>query len=365
MSGYHSVIKYEHADHTCFTESRFGMFIHWGAYSLAARHEWVKSSERITDEGYAKYPAYFDPDLYDPRAWARAAREAGIRYFVITTKHHEGFCLWDTAQTDYKVMNSPYGKDVLTPMVEAFRAEDLRIGLYHSLIDWHHPDFTVDRYYPQRDDAAARAKNANRDMKKYAAYLREQVRELCTGFGKIDIFWFAFSYPGEDGKCHTDWESEKLVAVVKELQPQALINRRMDIWEAGDFETPEQVQIDRRLTDRSGKPLVWEACQTFSGSWGYHRDEATWKSVDQLLRMLVDGVSKDGNLLLNVGPTGRDEFDDRAMDRLAGMGRWMKYHGRSISVAARLPTGYPPRWTAGIRSIRRRTVCISTRSPGP
>ena len=124
------------------------MFIHWGLYALPARHEWVKNRERIPDEEYIKYFQRFNPDLYDPVAWARAAKNAGMKYFVITTKHHEGFCLWDTQQTDYKVTNTPYGKDLIGPMVEAFRAEGLRVGFYYSLIDWHHPEFPVDRVHP-------------------------------------------------------------------------------------------------------------------------------------------------------------------------------------------------------------------------
>ena len=144
-------------DASWFVEGRLGMFIHWGLYALPARHEWVKNRERLTDADYDPYFRHFDPDLYDPRAWARAAREAGMTYFVVTTKHHEGFCLWDSAHTDYKVTNTPYGRDLLGPMVEAFRAEGLRVGFYHSLIDWHHPEFPIDRVHPQRDDAAARA----------------------------------------------------------------------------------------------------------------------------------------------------------------------------------------------------------------
>ncbi|HEY0072914.1 MAG TPA: alpha-L-fucosidase, partial [Abditibacteriaceae bacterium] len=138
-------------DTAWFVHDRFGMFIHWGLYALPARHEWVKNYERITDEDYQKYFHFFDPDLYDPQAWARAAREAGMKYFVITAKHHEGFCLWDSQFTDYKVTNTPYGKDLLTPLVEAMRSEGLRVGFYYSLIDWHHPDFTIDGVHPMRD----------------------------------------------------------------------------------------------------------------------------------------------------------------------------------------------------------------------
>ena len=328
-------------DASWFVEGRLGMFIHWGLYALPARHEWVKNRERLTDADYDPYFRHFDPDLYDPRAWARAAREAGMRYFVITTKHHEGFCLWDSAVTDYKVTNTPYGRDLLGPMVEAFRAEGLRVGFYHSLIDWHHPDFPIDRVHPQRDDAEARAAAAGRDMAGYRQYLHAQVRELLTQFGQIDYLFFDFSYPGDDGKGHADWDSEGLVRLVRELQPQVLINDRLDLMDTDwgwDVKTPEQFMV-RDWVRVNGQRVLWETCQTFSGSWGYHRDESTWKSVGQLLRMLIDTVSKGGNLLLNVGPTARGEFDGRALERLRGMGEWMARHGRAIYGCTQAPAG--------------------------
>jgi len=159
-----------------FIQSRFGMFIHWGLYALAARHEWVKHNEKITNEQYEKYFKHFNPDLYDPKVWARAAKNAGMKYFVITSKHHEGFCLWDSKLTDYKATKTPYGKDLLKPMVEAFRNEGLRVGFYYSLIDWHHSEFPIDKVHPQRDDKAAREREKNRDMKKYAEYMHAQIR---------------------------------------------------------------------------------------------------------------------------------------------------------------------------------------------
>ncbi len=307
-----------------FVHDRFGMFIHWGLYALAARHEWVKNYERIPDEVYQKYFRHFDPDLYDPTIWAKAAKDAGMKYFVITTKHHEGFCLWDSKLTDYKATNTPAGRDLLKPMVEAFRAEGLKVGFYHSLIDWHHPEFPVDRLHPQRDDEEFKKANAGRDMRKYAEYLHGQTRELLTQFGKIDLLWFDFSY-ADKGK--DDWQAEKLLAMVRELMPDVMVNNRTEIYQ--DFTTPEQFQ-PREWVHINGKPVIWEACQTFSGSWGYHRDEESWKSVDQLVKMLIDSVSKGGNLLLNVGPTARGEFDERALERLRGIGEWMKRHNRSI-----------------------------------
>ena len=143
-----------------FVHDRFGLFIHWGIYAMAARHEWVKQREQITDEGYQPYFDHFNPDLYDPDEWAAAAKDAGMKYAVITSKHHDGFCLWDSQFTDYKAPNTPAGRDLLRPWVEAFRDAGLKIGFYHSLIDWHHPEFTVDGIHPQANDLAFRAANA-------------------------------------------------------------------------------------------------------------------------------------------------------------------------------------------------------------
>lgn len=314
-----------------FRHDRFGMFIHWGLYALPARHEWIRNRERISNEDYEKYFKHFDPDLYDPTLWAKAASDAGMKYFVITTKHHEGFCLWDSEYTDYKAPNTPYGKDVLTPMVKAFRNENMKVGFYHSLIDWHHPDFTTDQLHPMRDNAEYRAKDKDRNFEKYVAYLHAQTKELMTKFGKVDILWYDFSY---EGKGKEQWHSEELIKLIRSYQPHIIIDDRLQIDQ--DVKTPEQAMPDEWVKV-GGMPVVWEGCHTFSGSWGYYRDEESWKSVGQLIVMLIDSVSKGGNLLLNVGPTGRGEFDSRALERLKGMGEWMKRHGRSIYGCTQAP----------------------------
>ncbi len=315
-----------------FVDARFGMFIHWGLYAVPARHEWIRNHEYITNEDYQKYFDVFDPDLFDAKEWARAAKNAGMKYLVITTKHHEGFCLWDSKFTDYKATNIPAGRDLLREIVDAFRAEGIRIGFYYSLIDWHHPDFTIDRNHPLRNlPAEEQAKlNEGRDMKRYAKYMRDQVTELLTNYGKIDILWFDFSYPGENGKGRDDWESEKLIKLIRKLQPDAIIDNRLDLPGAADIFTPEQFQPEKPVRDENGELIVWEGCQTFSGSWGYHRDESTWKSAKQCIGMLIRHVARGGNLIMNVGPTSRGYFDDRALERLADFGKWMKYNGRSI-----------------------------------
>ena len=323
-----------------FVHDRFGLFIHWGLYALPARHEWVMQKEEIPVREYERYMDYFDPDLYDPDRWAEAAAGAGMKYFVATTKHHDGFCLWDSALTDYKATNAPAGRDLIRPMVEAFRARGLRVGLYHSIIDWHHPRFEIDDLHALRNHPRRARLNEQRDQGKYVEYLHGQVRELLTGFGRIDVLWCDFSYP-DRGKGRDDWDSPRLYRMIRELQPHVVLNDRLDLDDGWDIRTPEQWQPQGWITV-DGQPVVWEACQTFSGSWGYHRDEASWKSVGQLVRMLADTVSKGGNLLLNVGPTGRGEFDRRVLDRLQGMGEWMRLHGRSIYGCTQAPAEFAP-----------------------
>ena len=320
-------------DTTWFVHDRFGMFIHWGLYALPSRHEWVQSREEIAPEDYRRYFERFNPTKYDPRKWAKAAREAGMKYVVLTSKHHEGFCLWDSAYTDYKVTNTPYGKDLLKPFVEAYRAEGLRVGFYYSLIDWHHPDFLIDIFHPLRNHPDVAQLNEGRDMKRYAEYMRNQVRELITQFDP-DILWCDFSYPGRDynglpGKGREEWESEKLLALIRELKPNIILSNRLDLPVAADIYTPEQVQ-PQEWVKVDGEPVVWEACQTFSGSWGYHRDEATWKDAGQLIRMLINTVSCGGNLLMNVGPTSLGTFDPRALNALAIYRDWMALHSEAI-----------------------------------
>jgi alpha-L-fucosidase len=327
-----------------WTNDRFGMFIHWGIYALPARHEWVKQRERISDEDYQKYFDHFNPDLYNPREWAAKAKKAGMKYVVLTSKHHDGFCLWDSKYTDFKVTNTPWGKDLIKPFVEAFRAEGIRIGFYYSLIDWHHPHFTYDRIHPNGPANAEERKKANesRDMNIYRQYLKDQLTELLTQFGQIDELFLDFSYPGENGKGHEDWKSEELLALVRRLQPHIIVNNRADLdhtdW-GWDYITPEQF-MPHEWPSVGGERVPWETCQTFSGSWGYYRDEYTWKSAHQLVVMLIETVSKGGNLLLNVGPTARGVFDDRANERMDGMGEWMKFHSRSIYGCTQAPDEY-------------------------
>ncbi len=329
-------------DSSWFMHDRFGMFLHFGLYSMPARHEWVRRYEFVPDDKYNLYFKHFDPDLFDAREWARQAKAAGMKYAVLTAKHHEGFCLFDSQYTDFKVTNTAIGRDLVREFVDAFRAEGLRVGLYYSLLDWNHPHYTIDFKHPHYKDPDAAEQNKSRDFNIYLEYMRNQITELLTNYGKIDIMWFDFSWRtdvGDDvtdpllrGKDEEDWQSESLLALIRSLRPDILINNRLSSRRnLGDIRTPEQSQQSRWVRDpKTGELAVWEVCHTFSGAWGYHRDEHSWKTPRMMIETLIRTVSHGGNLLLNVGPTARGVFDERATERLEGIGKWMRFHGRSI-----------------------------------
>jgi alpha-L-fucosidase len=329
-----------------WTDARFGMFIHWGLYSQAARHEWVKHNEHLSNAEYQKYFDEFDPDHFEPKKWAKEAKAAGMKYAVLTTKHHEGFCLFDTKYTNYKATNTKAKRDLVKEFVEAFRAEGLKVGFYYSLLDWHHPDYTMDNAHPlvQVDTSKANYDRLNkgRDMNKYREYLKNQVTELMTNYGKIDILWMDWSWNKGDkhGKWGDDWGAKDLLKIVRKLQPDIIVNNRLGLYDysdGGDFETPEQVS-STELEKYKGK--TFETCQTFSGSWGYYRDENTWKTHRQLLDLLITSVSNGGNLILNVGPTARGEFDYRATHALDSLSYWMHANNKAIYNCTLAPAPY-------------------------
>lgn len=329
-------------DTAWFDEARFGLFVHFGLYSVAARHEWVLSRERRDPAEYARYAEVFDPDRFDAREIARLARRAGMRYAVLTTKHHDGFCLWGTERTAYNAVEA-CGRDLVREFADAARAEGLRVGFYHSLIDWTHPDFTIDEHHPLRDHPRRAELDAGRDMARYREHLRAQLHELLTGYGQVDYLFTDFTYPGPDGKGPEDWDAEGLLAMVRELQPGCIVNDRLGV--PGDLVTPEQYQPSAPMRGPDGETVRWEACQTLNGSWGYDRDNDDRKSPELLVRMLADSVGKDGNLLLNIGPDGRGAVDPRDRAILEAIGDWMDLHERSVHGAGAETTFPAPEGT--------------------
>ena len=335
-----------------FQAARFGLFIHWGLYALPARGEWVRSVERMPEEDYLPFFREFSAPDFDPRAWAKAARQAGIKYAVFTAKHHDGFCLFDSAHTDFKSTNTPFGRDAVREYAEAFRAEGLKVGLYYSLLDWHHPDYphAHDRHHPDRGRPGVT--DAGRDFDRYLDYMHAQVRELCTNYGPIDIFWFDFSYDDLRGPA---WRAAELVGMVRALQPQALIDNRLEASGegfgslitgapteySGDFVSPEQIIPPQGIMDSQGCDVPWEACVTMNNHWGFCANDDRFKPAPLLIRKLVECVSKGGNLLLNVGPDGRGRIPAASLEILRQIGAWMEKNGESIYGCGKAGFGKP------------------------
>jgi alpha-L-fucosidase len=358
-----------------FRQDRFGMFIHWGLYAIPARGEWVRSVERISNEAYQQYFEEFHPDRFDPQNWARLARQAGMKYAVLTAKHHDGFCLFDSRLTDYKSTHTPCGRDLVREYAQAFRAEGLKVGLYYSLLDWHHPDYPAygDRHHPMRDNEAY--KDRPQDFSRYIAYLHGQVRELLTDYGRIDIIWFDFSYDRMSGET---WKASELVGMTRSLQPSILIDNRLEgsgesnrnfgsrnpPAYAGDFACPEQIVPPEGLADEDGQPVPWEACMTLNKNWGYAAADRDFKSPQQVVRALVECVSKNGNMLLNVGPNARGEIPAACAEILEEVGGWMRRNGSSIHGCGQ--SEFPkPEWGRYTQKGNRLFAHIYERGIGP
>jgi len=308
-------------------EARFGMFVHWGLYSQLGRHEWAMNRERIPMAEYEKLADTWRPKERPAREWARLAKQAGAKYMVMTTKHHEGFCLWDTAQTDYNAVKHGPGRDLVREFVDACREFGLRIGFYYSLMDWHHPDGAR----CATDDAARR---------RFLDFTDGCVRELCSNYGKIDIMWYDVAWPMRTPAL---WESARRNAMVRELQPDIIINNRSLLDE--DFGTPEE------HVTAAGPGRAWEACMTFNGSWGYMPSAIDWRSVREVLGMLRTATAGGGNLLLNIGPKPDGSAPEEAVERLEAVGRWIDGNGEALygqgdRIGGRLEGGMlTGRWT--------------------
>ena len=289
-------------------DARFGMFIHFGLYSVLGRHEWAMEEEGIPVAEYQQLAKRFNPKPHAARAWAKLAKTAGMKYMVMTTKHHEGFCLFDTKLTNYCAPKQAAGRDLVAEYIEAARAEGMRFGFYYSLMDWHHPDGALCAH----DEAARR---------RFVDYIHGQVRELCSNYGKVDVLWYDVNWP----LTPEGWESEKMNRMVRQLQPDILINNRSGIPE--DFTTPEQ-HIQAFSTP-------WEACMTMNDSWGYQRADDDWKSPKTVVRNLITCARDQGNYLLNIGPKPDGSIPEPSINILTAVGQWMNGHGELIHRADR------------------------------
>jgi alpha-L-fucosidase len=315
-------------------EARFGMFIHWGLYSIPAGEwngetnhaEWIRTTAQIPLETYDTLVRHFNPVKFNANAWVKMAKDAGMKYIVITSKHHDGFCLFDSEETDFDVMSTPFQKDILKELAYACEQENIRLCFYHSIMDWHHPD-----YLPRRNWETERT-TGGADFNRYIQHLKAQLKELTTNYGDIGVLWF-------DGEWEDTWTHEMgldLYNYVRNLKPNIIINNRVDKGRggmegmtsegfAGDFGTPEQE------IPATGLPGVdWESCMTMNDHWGYNKFDKNFKSSADLIKKLVDIASKGGNFLLNIGPTAEGLFPQESIDRLHDTGQWMKLNGESI-----------------------------------
>lgn len=289
-----------------FAEARYGMFIHWGLYSLLGRGEWARNRERIPDEEYVALADRFRAEGFNARAWARIAADAGMRYSVLTSKHHDGFCLWNSQTCAFNSMNAACRRDLLREWVEAFRSEGLKVGVYYSLGDWHNPDWIG----AVRGDEACRVR--------FVQYTRALLSELLSGYGRIDILW----YDLPQGLTAEQWESASLNQMARRLQPDILINNRSMLPE--DFSVREQ--------SLHGAPAgrMWESCLTLNESWAYVAGDHDYKSARAVARSLARAAGGGGNLLLNVGPDGTGQVTSQSREIILEAGEWLKRVGSAV-----------------------------------
>ncbi len=286
-------------------DAKFGMFIHWGLYSIIGHQEWVLESEGIPIPQYEILAQHFKPKANAAREWARLAKAAGQKYMVLTTKHHEGFCLWDTKLTDYCAMKQGPGRDLVREFVDAARAEGLRVGFYYSLMDWHHPD-------------GIRCATDEEARKRFVAYTHGLIRELMTNYGKIDILWYDVDKP----LTPEQWESERMNKMVFDLQPEIIVNNRNGL--EGDFSTPEQ------KIEASKEGRAWESCMTLNLGWGYQRNDDEWKSPKTIVNNLTTCAQQGGNYLLNIGPEPDGTVPGESVRILKAVGKWLDGNGNAI-----------------------------------
>jgi alpha-L-fucosidase len=309
-----------------FREAKFGMFIHWGVYSVIGRHEWIRHQAQIPQAEYDKYARRFNPVRFNADEWVQLAKDAGARYIVITSKHHDGFSIYRSRVSDYDMEITPYPGDPLKDLAAAARRHGLRLGFYHSIMDWHHPD-----YRPRRAWEYPNSYNEGGNNNRYIDFMKEQIRELLTGYGDVAVLWFDGEWEHTLAQARRE---DEIYDFIRSLQPNTLINDRLFERRPGnraDFGTPEQFVPATGLKSPDGKPVLWESCVTINqDSWGYNKYETVFKTERDLIRMLIEVVSKGGNLLLNVGPRPDGTIQEEFVTRLRTIGRWLRVNGESI-----------------------------------
>jgi len=311
-----------------FQQARFGLFIHWGLYSLLGDGEWVMFNRRIPVSDYEKLARFFNPIAFNPQEWVSLAREAGMRYIVITSRHHDGFSLFATQATDYNVVKAtPYGRDILKMLAEECHRQGIKLGFYYSLLDWHHPD------YAPRTPLGELLKPASKgDWQRYLEFMKSQLRELLTNYGEILCIWL----DGHWDSPRADWRYDELYSLIHSLQPQVLIgnNHHLAPFPGEDFQMFEKdLPGGRTQAFNVGQPvssLPLEMCETINNSWGFNLNDRHYKSPKELIQLLVKASGYDANLLLNVGPMPNGEIQREFVDRLLEVGRWLRLYGEAI-----------------------------------
>ncbi len=310
-----------------FQDAKFGMFIHWGIYSLLQDGEWVMNNRDLTVAEYETLAPQFNPVKFDPAAWVALAKAAGMRYITITSKHHDGFAMFDSKVSDWDIVDrTPYGRDVLRPLAEQARNQGLTIFFYYSQLDWHHPD-----YYPRGQTGQRAGRPDQGDWSRYLDDMDGQLRELLTNYGPIGGIWF----DGMWDRYEADWRLARTYGMIHTLQPAALIgsNHHRLPYPGEDFQMfekdlPGQNTIGFNTTKVGALPL--ETCETMNGSWGYRLTDRAFKSSAQLIGYLVNAAGRDANLLLNVGPMPTGEIQPEFAARLREVGAWLATHGEAI-----------------------------------